>query len=467
MKLYVSLLRGSALCSFLFAASFLCSGPAFAFDPDADAEAVAPVAAPANSLPNPRLLTDGRTRVRSNAAFPQIIQSGGAANLPPIQFNPTTTPPLVNVPPAIAFPSVDAATMEKARIELAKNPSLAPAPLGDVPPANAAVRVPATQVPSEGFIAPAPLIAATPITQTPVTPVPQTSVTPVLPNASVVVAPPMVVAPAVPAAPMATETLSTKSKTILSTIPSHLDTPKKEKGTRLSVDRISPKVDVNKGNDGTVDAYESQGIKMSVRRPGIDTNAELTHAYSEVTAGDAAGAIESYKRVLAADPLNQDALFSLASIYHRQGQIDKARPLYGILLKNYPNNRDGLNNFLVLISDESPQEALAELERLEQRNPDFSPIPAQEALLLNKLGYVVEARDKMIRAIEISPENLTYKYNLAVMFDSQGDYASAAAIYRDLLASGNSNGTLPISLDALQRRLNFIGTLPTPPVKQQ
>jgi Flp pilus assembly protein TadD len=178
--------------------------------------------------------------------------------------------------------------------------------------------------------------------------------------------------------------------------------------------------------------------------------------------GDSAQAIDTYKNILSTEPTNEDALFGLASTYHRLGNLESARPYYGRLLKINPTHREGLNNFLALVSDESPQEALAELERLEQRNPDFSPIPAQQSLVLAKLGYADQAREKILRAIELSPDNLTYKYNLAVMLDKQGRYADAGALYRLLIDASLKGQKIPASLDILQKRLNFITTAAAP-----
>ena len=256
------------------------------------------------------------------------------------------------------------------------------------------------------------------------------------------------------------EQLSRNSKAIIGTIPSKLDSAKIEKNEKFDLSRTTASVDaLDLKKAGKVDAYEASGIKISVRRPGLDTNYELNRAYNALTGGDTEVAMQTYKNILSVEPVNQDALFGLASLYHRQGDVARARPLYGILLKNYPNHREGINNFLALVSDESPQEALAELERLEQRNPDFSPIPAQEALVLERLGYASEAQAKMTRAIELAPENLTYKYNLAVMMDRQRNYPEAIALYRLLLDSSSKGAQIPASADSIQRRLNHIATI--------
>lgn len=229
---------------------------------------------------------------------------------------------------------------------------------------------------------------------------------------------------------------------------------------KLAVSRSNPALKSIADTD--TKSYDAVGLSIKVAKPGLDTNFELNRAYSALTGGDDAAAIDIYKNVLGADPQNQDALFGIASIYHRNGELAKARPYYGELLKINPNHREGLNNFLALVSVESPNEALAELGRLEQKNRDFSPIPAQEALVMNKLGYYEQARDKMLRAIELAPENYTYKYNLAIMMDHQGDYADAGALYRILIDASLNGEKLPASTETLQKRLNYISTVVRP-----
>ena len=64
----------------------------------------------------------------------------------------------------------------------------------------------------------------------------------------------------------------------------------------------------------------------------------------------------------------------------------------------------------------------------------------------------------MLHAIELSPDNLTYKYNLAIMLDSQGDFAQASDLYRLLINASDKGEVLPASADKLQKRLNYIST---------
>lgn len=406
--------RTTALCGLSL---FLAAPLAFAFDPNEGAEPIEPV-------------------TRSNPAYAQPAPNP----MPKINFTDMqASAPVASAPVASAaialptFPPVDEETAQRAALELGtpQNPPVA----------------------GSGYIAPAPLIAfdqrQTPAEQPSDIPAAAPSVQSV----------PYVAAPEVAYAPAPEgEHIADATKRIASTIPSKIDMVSTGKKNKLSIKRITPDLQELATNKSKVETFDSTGLSIKVRRPGLDTNFELERAYNALMGGDTTQAIATYKNILTSEPKNEDALFGLASTYHRAGDIEQARPYYGELLKINPNHREGLNNFLVLMSDESPQESLAELDRLEERNPDFSPIPAQQAAVLAKLGYADQAREKMLRAIDLAPDNLTYKYNLAIMLDRQGHYTDAAALYRMLIDASLKGAKVPSTLDIMQKRLNYIAT---------
>lgn len=426
---------------------------AVAFNPNEGAETATATRPSTSRLPSTAPLLDPMPKlsfapIQSTRQTPAENQPSGNSTVPPGAFiqpmPPTLEPaPIANAP---QFPPVDVAVAARAQQELQSAP------------------------PIQGFIAPAPLLTAAPVNiqrpaENPATPVNAVSaqrpienpITASMPeplassNAPIIAA-----APVVPAAPQ----LSDASRSILSKFPSKLNGPAAVKGNgqTLAINRLSPDIKAIATPEAKVDSYSATGLSIKVQRPGLDTNFELNRAYSALNAGDTATAIETYRNILSTEPKNEDALFGLATTYHRIGNLDQARPYYAQLLTVNPNHREGLNNFLALVSDEAPQEALAELERLEQRNPDFSPIPAQQAALLSKSGFADQAREKMLRAIELAPDNLTYKYNLAVMLDKQGNYADASALYRLLIDASLKGQKIPAPLEAIQKRLNFIAT---------
>ena len=402
--------------------------------------------------------TGGDVLYPQKARIAPIAAQGYISPLAPVQM-----PAQPLYPTRMASTAVASATSVPATAPTPAAPSMVAAPV---------VAAPAAQ----SFIAPAPVLAPAATPASPVatmTPeitvessgaglsakaVAPSSMAPITPAPSVAAAPSLAfVAPKPMPAP---DALSLQSKTILSQIPSRLDTAAQSKSKKIAMERTSPEVKeaFAKDKGAKVESYKAAGLDIKVRRPGLDTGFELNRAYTMLMGGQTQDAVDVYKNILSSESNNQDALFGLAATYHRLGELEKARPLYGALLKLNPNHREALNNFLVLVSDESPQEALAELERLEQRNPDFSPIPAQEAILMGKLGYTADAKNKMLRAIELAPENLTYKYNLAIMLDRQGNYADAGALYRLLIDAALKGEKIPAALETLQKRLNFITT---------
>ncbi|MES2985008.1 MAG: tetratricopeptide repeat protein [Pseudomonadota bacterium] len=403
-----------------------------AFDPSAGSEPTAPTTV--------RLRTPGRATPYT--AQPKLVFSDSVAA-------PVPSAPVLAAPAPVA-PVTAAQNVRYTPLENTTIPAIAPLePITLRPPTGyvaeaapaalpVAVIAPVTATPpAVAYIAPAPLLAAAKPVGLP----------------EPLAAPLAVVVSTAPAP--ATEALSDQTKKIFSTIPSKIDTGKPASG-KLAISRMSPGVQALPPKSNKPESYDAAGLSIKVARSGLDSNFELNRAYTALSNGDNAAAISIYQSVLAADPSNQDALFGIAATYHRNGNIEQARPYYGQLLKINPSHREGLNNFLALASDESPQDALAELGRLEERNPDFSPIPAQQAVVLNKLGYADQAREKMLRAIELAPENLTYKYNLAIMLDSSGRYEDASALYRLLIDASLKGAKLPAPLATLQKRLNYI-----------
>jgi tetratricopeptide (TPR) repeat protein len=169
-------------------------------------------------------------------------------------------------------------------------------------------------------------------------------------------------------------------------------------------------------------------------------------------------AIRIYNDVLKVDSENELALFGLATTYHKAGEFQVARSLYGKLLELDPDNRETLNNFLLLVSEESPEAAILEFQKLELQNPDFSPVPALMANVYLKLGDNNKAYEKMLRAVILEPENTLYRYNLAIILDKLGRYEEAALAYRKLIKLHNDGYSIPTSPDTLRDRIIFLQT---------
>lgn len=251
--------------------------------------------------------------------------------------------------------------------------------------------------------------------------------------------------------------LSPASKAILRKIPANIDAPAKKTAGPIAVDR-SKKVSSNAVVSANSVTHEEMGIKIEVKEPTLDLSYELEKAYNATIAGQTSIAMDIYKNVLSNDPKNKGALFGLGTLYHRAGQIDAARKFYSKLLMIEPSNRDALNNFLVLMADEAPEAALEQLSKLEKRDPKFSPIPAQMAIIYQKMGDMDRASQKMFRAVDLSPENLVYRYNLAIMLDKQSKYDEAGKLYYQIVQAYQRGQEIPGNIQKIQQRLTFISS---------
>lgn len=403
----------------------------------------------------------------------QIDQAEQFAALAPAAGEPAPTVPLIAAPQQPAAPTPE----EKPEAPTAPVPAAPVAPKAPEPKAAAPAPEPVAQPASEPAASPASATldealqtaAPEPKAETPVVPKkkPMTKKEPEAPKATKVAAPvkPLIEEPpATEAAETPSEpapTLSAASKTILDKINPKPDAPKKGKHEPLSIDRAKDTQEISEGSPVAETAsvhHESMGIKIEVKSRPVNYDYELEKAYNALIAGQTDVAVAIYKSVLENNPSNKGALFGLATTYHRSGQIDMARPYYGKLLSIDPQNRDGLNNFLVLLADEAPEEALSQMEKLEAKNPGFSPIPAQMAIIYQKLGKTELAGEKMLKAITLAPENLTYRYNLAIMLDKQHKYEQAMPLYRQLIEAQQRGEAIPGNVQKIQERLTFISS---------
>lgn len=247
--------------------------------------------------------------------------------------------------------------------------------------------------------------------------------------------------------------LSSEARKILNRLPHNIDTPKQERMSRVDVERVEPSVP---GMLADEEMDNNEGARVSKRKAKYNVEIELEKAYEALVSGQTQVAISIYQDILKRHKRNEDALFGLATTYHRNGDLQAALPIYGRLLKIAPEHREALNNFLVLVAEESETDALRELEILEKQNPDFSPIPAQLAILYDSLGQPDAARKKMVRAIRLEPDNLVYKYNLAVMLDKHGRGKDAMSLYRELLNAARKGKALPASAENIKERLDYL-----------
>jgi Flp pilus assembly protein TadD len=402
-----------------------------------------------------------RTASARQAAQPKTAQhspftpppkSIALAPLPPAQA--VAAAPLPEVPAPASAPPAHQNTQIMPTSAVALGETQPPAPLikDATPPLPKAALVVETQAPAPVLVDTAPPLPPAAAIRADKA----AAAMPVQPPPALVKAqPPVLVAPPPQVADERSgPQLSPESKRILADMPPLTEKePPQPKRPPVTLNRATPSALSIKDD---VKQHDGIGIHIQVRKPNIDINTHLEKAYQAAMDGDLKGAAMLYQEVLEVSPESTQALFGLASVDQKMGRLDEARPLYGRLLKLDPHNQGALNNFLVLVGEEAPQDALAKLKDLELKNPDFSPIPAQIAVISARLGNYDDAVRSMTRAMALSPGNLTYRYNLAIMLDKQKNWPEAANLYLQLINAADRGEKLPAPRHSIEERLTFI-----------
>jgi len=215
----------------------------------------------------------------------------------------------------------------------------------------------------------------------------------------------------------------------------------------------------NLDNTNESSSKNSNSMHLSIKDTSNDEaklDIKLQTAYKALMSEQFSAAITLYKTILEESKTNKQALFGLATSYHKNRQLKDAREIYTKILAIDPNDEEALNNFLVLIAAESPDSALIELKKLERISPDFSPICAQIGMIYLKLKDYEKAERYLRRAVSLSPTNVSYRYNLAITLDQQGKIIQAINLYKDILAAAKDGAMIPGSIEQISDRLAFL-----------
>jgi tetratricopeptide (TPR) repeat protein len=233
---------------------------------------------------------------------------------------------------------------------------------------------------------------------------------------------------------------------------------KKKKDTSTKFVRVSSAK--NKNADDNYDEITSvTGLDLKIKTPSeiaVTNKKRIKDAFQAYQIGNYEAAASLYKQVLKRDKKNKEALFGIASTYYNLNQKESAKEKYADLLLIDPNNEMAINNFLALVGEDSPNEALVELEKLRKLKPSYSPIYAQIAFLYTDIGEYARALEYINEAIKLSPRSIMYRYNLAVIKDKIGDKSEALAIYREVVKNKAAMGHLLVPTGEIERRIQFL-----------
>ncbi len=166
-------------------------------------------------------------------------------------------------------------------------------------------------------------------------------------------------------------------------------------------------------HEAAADAYQSAGnhefaaaeyrrvLAQAPNRPGI--HYRLGRA---LLAGSTTDAAREFEEELALDPTNSNAAYELAEIHRKAGDTEKARDLFLVALKYYPDFEEanvGLGRSLIAAG--KFEDSLAYLDKAVKLNPRDEVTYYQLSLAYKGLGKLTEQRAALERFQEVKAAN--------------------------------------------------------------
>jgi Tfp pilus assembly protein PilF len=159
--------------------------------------------------------------------------------------------------------------------------------------------------------------------------------------------------------------------------------------------------------------------------------------------GQVESARAEFLEATAADPVNADAFYNLASTYHRLGNGAEAERNYLHCLALDPNHSKAHHAFTVmLLEQERVNEAYDFVQHWVDQLPGQPDPMVELAWLERRAGRTEQARQLLHQVIAANPKHPRALTELAAMYESSNDSDRALALYQRALAANPNHADL-------------------------
>jgi tetratricopeptide (TPR) repeat protein len=184
-------------------------------------------------------------------------------------------------------------------------------------------------------------------------------------------------------------------------------------------------------------------------------NAEGVRLFEQARYQEAA---KEFQEAMYADPNDADGYYNLAATYHRMGSVehrqadlDQAEDYYNRCLDHNPNHTDCYRGLAVLLAEQGRNDdAFRLIEGWVQRQPGSGEAKIELARLNEEFGNRQAARDYLIEALAVQPNNARALAALGKIREDAGDTAQALANYQRSLENNSRQTLLASRVAALE-----------------
>ncbi|MGA1869788.1 MAG: tetratricopeptide repeat protein [bacterium] len=166
----------------------------------------------------------------------------------------------------------------------------------------------------------------------------------------------------------------------------------------------------------------------------VGTLIHLNRAISFYTLKEYGKAEAELKIILAQNPLDIFARFSLASIYMQGGKLEEALTEYEMVASKDQNFMDIHNHMGALYERmDQDEKALKEYNMAVSLNPSFAEAYNNRGALYMKLNNSAKARDDFLQAISLHNSFPEAFNNMGLSYEKEGSYAKAVNFFQQSL----------------------------------
>lgn len=184
-----------------------------------------------------------------------------------------------------------------------------------------------------------------------------------------------------------------------------------------------------------VAAVESSTVIASRSAPDAEIHPQVETGYAAYQAGDLARAKDAYRKALADDPGNRDALLGLAAVETRLRNPAAAQELYGRVLDRDPRDIYARAGLLGLRgAQQDPVLAESQLKSLLAADPQATELQLALGNQYARQERWADAQQAYFKAFAAEPDNPDCAYNLAISLDHLHQSRLALEYYRQALA---------------------------------
>ncbi len=174
--------------------------------------------------------------------------------------------------------------------------------------------------------------------------------------------------------------------------------------------------------------------------------------------GNYDGALALFHQALSLDPNNPNFYYNLARVHHQKGrqtkdaqELEKAETYYNLCLDRDPNHTDCYRSLAVLLVEQGrKKDAFTLLERWNMRSPHLADPKIELARLYEETGDLTAAKEKLLAALQVEPNNPRALAALGHVRERQGELVQALADYKRSLAINPAQPKVALRAAALQ-----------------